>query len=101
MDQSQLLDVKVPEGGPSIELEGKEIIEPPVAEPLPSAEELLKQADALGEQLRALIVLSKRLPRSKGLEPHQESSRSLSLAQMYLQTGFMWLRRAIKEPKEF
>ena len=101
MDQPQPLEVKVSDNGPTIELEGKETPPAVAPEPLPAADELLKQADAIGEELRALIVLTKKLPRSKGLESHQESSRSLSLAQMYLQTGFMWLRKAINQPKVF
>jgi hypothetical protein len=63
--------------------------------------ELLKQLDEIGESLRQLIVQCKRLPKDKSLAPHQESGRSLSQAQVQLQTGFMWLRRAIESPKVF
>ena len=85
-------------GSDNVEVVGKEIKEIPAP---PSAELLLAQANALGEQLRALIVTTKRLPRDKSLESHQDPVRSLSLAQAHLQTGFMWLRRAIEAPKVF
>ena len=67
----------------------------------PNADDLLTEANAIGEQLRALIVKAKKLPRGEDLEAHQDPSRALSLAQMYLQTGFSWLRKAIKPAKEF
>ena len=69
--------------------------------PPPTEEDLLRKTNEIGEQLRALIVLCKRLPRDKALEPHQDPGRALSLAQMYLQTGFSWLRKAIQATKEF
>lgn len=80
-----------------IELQGKEIKEVPKPQ---SREELQKQVDDVGEYLRKLIVLAKLLPR-KGLEPHQDELRCLGQAQTLLQTGLMWLRRAIDAPKVF
>jgi hypothetical protein len=90
----QPLELHKTKDGPDIEVVAKEV-------KVASADELLKQVDDLGEQLRLLIVASKKVPRDKSLEPHQEQGRALSLAQAYLQTGFMWLRRAIAAPKEF
>lgn len=84
--------------GAQVELEGKEVTDPG---PQPTAEELIAQLDVLGDALRALIIRSKHVPRTKGLDPHQDPSRSLALAQSHLQTGFMWLRRAIDMPKVF
>ena len=93
------LEVQSPPGT-EVVLQGTEV--KPDATPKPTAEELLKKVEEVGEALRALIVLTKRLPREpQALDPHQEPGRALSLAQMYLQTGFMWLRKAIKAPKEF
>lgn len=87
------------DAGPGVELQGKEITEVPT--PV-TAEELLAKAGELGEQLRALIVATKKLPREKNsIQAHQDPSRSLSLAQVNLQQGLMWLRRAIQSPKEF
>lgn len=83
--------------GPEVEVRAKET----AVTPLPKAEDLLLQVNAAGETLRSLIVSAKRLPRDKGLEPHQDPTRSLALAQAHLQTGFMWLRRAIEAPKVF
>lgn len=82
-----------------MELVAKEIAELPKA---PDADELLEKASAIGDQLRALIVECKKLPRDRNnILPHKDPSRSLSLSQMYMQTGFMWLRNAIKPSKEF
>lgn len=83
---------------PNIELEGKEVKEAP--KPV-NADELMLKVEELGAQLRALIVESKRVPREKGLEAHQDPVRALALAQSNLQTGFMWLRRSIKPSKDF
>lgn len=84
---------------PEVVLEGKEV--KPTDVPPPTAEELMTKLHELGEQMRDLIVLTKRLPRGKALDPHQDPGRALSMAQMYLQTGFMWLRKAVQMPKEF
>lgn len=102
MDQSAgPLEIINPEKAPGLELRGKEI-PPDVKIPkVPLAADLSIEADALGEQMRQLIVSIKRLPRSAGLDPHQDPVRALSLAQAHLQTGFMWLRRAIETPKVF
>ncbi|MBM3460742.1 MAG: hypothetical protein FJX76_01445 [Armatimonadetes bacterium] len=67
----------------------------------PSRDALMAQANDIGNQLRALIVEAKRLPREKDLEAHQDPARALSIAQAHLQTGFLWLRKAINSPKEF
>jgi len=66
-----------------------------------SREQALIQLEQIGEKLRELIVSTKRLPREGAFSPHQDPVRSLSLAQSHLQTGFMWLRRAIENPKVF
>ena len=91
--------------GPEVVLEGREIQADalkPIAPPAPPmAADLLRQVDEIGTVLRALIVETKRLPREKGLDPHQDPVRSLAQAQVHLQTGFMWLRRAIEAPKVF
>ena len=93
------LELVVSKDGPAIELDGKPAAAPP--KEAPTAEALLKQTNEIGDLLRALIVSTKRLPREKGFEAHQEPVRSLALAQAHLQTGFMWLRRAIEAPKIF
>ena len=82
--------------GPDVELQGKEVVP---TEP-PSKEHLLSELDRLAESIRALIVEAKRLKR-ENLEPYQDPIRSLSVAQTNLQTGFLWLRRAIEQPKTF
>ena len=87
------------DGGNGIDLSGVQT--KPEVSPAPTAEELLARMDAIGVELRSLIVLAKRIPRINGLEPHQDSSKSLATAQSSLQTGFMWLRRAIEQPKIF
>ena len=92
--------------GPEIVLEGKEITATEVAaakaEKLQlTIEEAEERMKVLGQALRALIVDIKTLPRTKGLEPHQDPMRSLAQAQMYLQTGFLWLRKTIEAPRDF
>lgn len=62
---------------------------------------LMEEANRLGLELRALIVRCKKLPRTPGLEPHQDEVRALAIAQSNLQTGFLWLRRAIKPEPVF
>lgn len=73
------------------------------ANPLPTltAEELMDKINGLGLHLRECIVQAKRLPRVPGLEPYEDATRSIALAQAHLQTGFMWLRRAVECPKQF
>ena len=93
------LKLVVPEGGPSVELHGTQVSGAPA--PVPNAAELMARVNSIGDTLRALIVETKRLPREKGCEPHQDPVRSLAQAQVHLQTGFMWLRRAIEAPKVF
>lgn len=85
---------------PNVELVGTQISDVKTAAP-ENAPALLNELNSVGDALRALIVRTKRLPRDKSLEPHQDPARSLALAQAHLQTGFMWLRRAITSPKEF
>ena len=82
--------------GPEVEIVGTEV--KPTKE---TASELLARVDAAGEELRALIVAIKTLPREKNaIQTFTDPSRSLSIAQVELQTGLMWLRKAI-EPKGF
>lgn len=68
---------------------------------IPVRSEVMERLERAGVELRELIVLTKRLPREGAFESHQDPARSLSLAQSHLQTGFMWLRRAIENPKVF
>ena len=84
--------------GPSVEVEAKNVADLP---PAPAKDDLLREADVLGSQLRDLIVRAKRLPKDKSLEPHQDPIRALALAQANLQAGFMWLRKAIEQKREF
>lgn len=86
------------------ELEGKVVLEgKPAAEPPAKAtpEELMAEIQEIGDRLRAVILKAKRIDRAKMLDAHQDPLRSLSLAQSNLQTGFMWLRRAIEQPRTF
>ena len=65
-------------------------------------DDVLDKINALGNELRELILQAKRIPRLvQGLDAHQEPSRCVAIAQSHLQTGFMWLRRAVTQPKEF
>lgn len=91
------LELVVSKSGPEVELVGLEV------KPLEKidATQLLARIEVAGDKLREMIVQAKRIPRATGLEPHQDPTRSLSLAQAHLQTGFMWLRRAVEQPKGF
>ena len=100
MQKDSPLELVQPNGGPEVNLQGAEIKATP-AVPTPTAAELLKKVEEAGTALRGIIVLTKKLPRDKAFEPHQDPTRSIALAQAHLQTGFMWLRRAINAPKEF
>lgn len=82
---------------PKVEIQGRQV-EP---KPVPVAAGLLLRINDLGNVLREVIIETKRLPRDAGYEPHQDPTRSLALAQAHLQTGFMWLRKAVTRPKEF
>ena len=95
---TNVLPLEVKSSGPKLEVVGSEIKILPAT---PTDAELLAKLTECGDALRELIVLSKRLPRIAGLEAHQEQGRSLALAQAHLQTGFMWLRRAISPSKDF
>lgn len=96
-ENAQPLELAPGKEGPVFEVRGTEV----TPQKLPDPDELLRQVNELGEALRVLIIATKRLPRDKALEPHQDATRSLALAQAHLQTGFMWLRRAIELPKIF
>lgn len=96
-ESAQPLELVPGKEGPVIEVRGTEITK----QKPPDADALLRQVNELGEGLRLVIVAAKRLPREQAFEPHQEPSRSLALAQAHLQTGFMWLRRALESPKIF
>lgn len=67
------------------------------SQPIPETpEELLVEVEKLGVALRALIVRCKLLEKTdNGLSPYQRPKRSLELAQEYLQTGMLWLRKCI------
>ena len=80
-----------------VTVEGKEVSK----EPPPKPAEVMAKVNDLGKQMRELILLTKRVPKVPNLEPHLDQVRSLALAQAHLQTGFLWLRRAIKPEKEF
>ena len=85
-------------GSPNVELRGREI---KAGLPPPDPEAMLKEINEIGNRLRELIVMSKRLPKRPELEPHQDASKCIAMAQSNLQTGFMWMRRIIEAPKVF
>jgi hypothetical protein len=89
---------QTPQQAENVTLEGKEVKEIPA---IPDRDELITKINAAGAILRMLILEAKKLPKEKGVEPHQDSVRSLALAQSHLQTGFMWLRRAVFAPDVF
>ena len=64
-------------------------------------EDVVGRINAVGNVLREIIVEVKRLPRDKTLAPHQDELRCLAQAQTNLQTGLMWLRRAVEQSKVF
>lgn len=64
-------------------------------------EEVMEKLNAIGMELRSLIVATKKLPVNKALEPYQDPVRSIAQGQAYLQIGLMWLRKAIEQKKEF
>jgi len=71
---------------------------------IPNQEALLAEVEELAAKMRDLIVRAKPLKLldvGTTRQPHLESKRSLGLAQDYLQTGFLWLRRAIQRPQVF
>ena len=86
------------ESSKNVEVTGTEIKE---RQTTPVRSDVMDRVEKAGAEIRELIVLTKRLPREGGFESHQDPARSLSLAQSHLQTGFMWLRRAIENPKVF
>lgn len=71
------------------------------APPPPNPDELMVEANRMGTEMRKFIVRCKKLPRTPGLGPHQDEVRALALAQAHLQTGWLWLRRAIKPEDVF
>lgn len=83
--------------GVEIQLTGTDVTNRPPPDPA----EVMKRIEDIGSALRAIIIECKRLPRDKGVEAHQDPTRSLALAQAHLQTGFMWLRRSVENPKVF
>lgn len=91
--------LEVTSSSQNVELSGREVAEQRVE--IPVAADLLCRTNEMGEALRALIVAAKRLPRNVAMESHQDPTRALAQAQVYLQVGFMWLRKAINQPKEF
>jgi hypothetical protein len=89
---------QTPQQAENVTLEGKEVKEIPA---ISDRDELITKINAAGAILRILIIEVKKLPKEKGSEPHQDPIRSLALAQSHLQTGFMWLRRAVIIQDEF
>lgn len=87
----------IPEGLPAATAE---FIEKPKPE-LPTPEAILSRLDAIGNDLRALIVDAKKLATGKGFEPHEDPMRCIAIAQSELQTGFLWLKRSINRQKGF
>lgn len=55
----------------------------------------------IGVIMRELIVDIKKLPTTGAYQAHQDPGRSLSLAQSHLQTGMMWLKRAVTPSEDF
>ena len=96
--ETNVLPLEVKSSRSELEVAGREVKTAPQP---PTEAELLAKLTECGDAMRELILLTKRLPRIAGLEAHQEQGRSLALAQAHLQTGFMWLRRAISPSKDF
>ena len=65
-------------------------------------QELFSEAERIGVELRTLIVRCKELdkPQAK-LDPYQRPARALGLAQQYLQTGMLWLKKCINQDVSF
>ena len=84
---------------PNIELRGREVTTDKA--PPPDADKLLQEVNQIGNRLREIIILSKKLPKKAALEPHQDASKCIAMAQANLQTGFMWMRRIFEAPKVF
>lgn len=88
--------------GGKVEATSKEVSPTlPSTEPVPDRGLVSERISAASAELRKLILEVKRLPRDKSLEPHLEEMRCLATAQTNLQTGLMWLRRAVNPTKEF
>ena len=100
MQKDSPLELVKSDGGPEVQIQGTEVKSSP-AVLAPTAAELLTKVEEVGTTLRGIIVLAKKLPRDKAFESHQDPTRALAQAQAQLQTGFMWLRKAINAPKEF
>lgn len=88
------------ETSPGLEVDAHGRLAPPPEPPM-TPEEVLARIDALGLEMRKVILRVKKLPRDMTLEPYQDLVRCLSQAQTNLQAGFMWLRRSVKQPREF
>lgn len=98
------LEAVVSENGPKVEMRGLEIneVHPSMSKiPPPSIAEAMKSLEELADATRKFILTAKTMPRAKGMGPHQDPLRCLAIAQNNLQTGFMWLRRAVESPKVF
>ena len=84
--------------GANVEAETRDVT---AVVPMITKEEALRRVSEVSLNLRKMIVDVKKMPRDKTLEPHTDEMRCLSQAQNNLQTGLMWLRRAINPSKEF
>lgn len=80
----------------NVKLEGREI-----TAPIPSRDDVRRAIGEAAMLMRRIILDVKKLPRDKALEPHQDELRCLAQAQTNLQTGLMWLRRAVEQTREF
>ena len=64
-------------------------------------DELLLRVQEIGFELREIIVQAKKLPSEPNIEMHESHMRALDVAQTQLQTGMLWLRRAITRQRGF
>lgn len=58
---------------------------------------LLNEIDTVGAHLRHLVDKLDARARTQG----DVDGRSVATGRTYLQTGLMWLRRAVEKPREF
>lgn len=84
-----------------VELTGKKITEVKEKPAPPDPAVLMAKLNELGDSMRALIIEVKRLPWDRTLGPYQDPVRSIAIGQSQLQTGFMWVRRAIEPNRLF
>jgi len=68
-----------------------------------SAEEiaLMNEVKELAEKVRALLIRVELLPCDEPVSQSTSPSRAREIARTELQTGFMWLVRAIARPTTF